>query len=100
MKFYRYEELRIDKMRIYERNFTSVKETPCGHWISDDDFPSSKRWVCKTGRKRFAYPTKKEALESLKARKLRQISILEYQLKYAKDALQIACSMNELEVPK
>jgi hypothetical protein len=49
-----------------------------------------KRWVSKTSRKRFAYPTLKEALHNFRARKNRQISILTHRLERAKTALNIA----------
>ncbi|MBT6356489.1 MAG: hypothetical protein HOJ58_00105 [Chloroflexi bacterium] len=41
----------------------------------------NKRWVFKTSRNRFAYPTDIEALEELVQRKLTQIACINGQLK-------------------
>ena len=68
--------------------FRMLRETECGYWIISDHFKRyekpwpdgivrmaerSKRWISKTSRKRFAYPTKEEALNNFKKRKERQI---------------------------
>ena len=92
-KFYRYEDIQYDHyVSVNEYHYYLIKETPCGYWISyyrkghpfalDD-----KKWVSKTARKRFAYPTRMEAQISFKARKNAQIRILSTQLKRAKNAL-------------
>jgi hypothetical protein len=105
MKFYRYEDVQYtDGPRIHELVLYLVRETPCGYWISprrhyneaDEDkwffyYGDRKRWVSKTTRKRYAYPTKAEAMANFKARKRRQIDILEYRLNRAKKALQSVC---------
>ncbi len=49
-------------------------------------FFENKYWVSKTSRKRFAYPTQMEAIESFIARKQRQIKILTKQCIKAKNA--------------
>jgi hypothetical protein len=95
MEFYRYEDIVYADIgvRINERKFKLLKETPCGYWILPDwgyNYPESeefKRWVSKVSKKRFAYPTKEEALVSYMARKKRQIEILKSQLKRAEIAL-------------
>lgn len=94
MKFYRYEEYLVypGQLRISLKIFYLIKETPCGYWIGKSNneftqFHERKRWVSKTSRKRFAYPTKQEAAESFKARKKRQIQILGAQLDVARRAL-------------
>jgi len=82
---------------VFELVFYLVKETPKGYWISSyrnydknvhltflGDYP---RWVSKTSRKRYAYPTREEALEGFKARKRRQIAILKNRLEQAQAAL-------------
>ena len=78
-------------VRIRCDSYNVIKRTPRGYWIGNrigsifrDD---KKRWVSSSSRKRFAYPTKKEALVSLIARKRLQIRILKYQLNGAEDAL-------------
>jgi len=102
-EFYRYEDVQYeDGPHICERVFYLVRETPSGYWISpwrhyneveEGEFFSMynrKRWVSKTSRKRFAYPTRKDAMISFKARKCRQVEILTYQLSRAKLALDMA----------
>jgi len=98
--FYRYDSYPVyeSRVRVYESQFKLLKETPCGYWIVDRYYRdelvhwtgSVKKWVSKTSRKRFAYPTKEEAMTSFKARKNRQISILKYQIKNAEQALAYA----------
>ena len=105
MKFYRYEDVQYeDGPRIHLHTLYLVRETPCGYWISANRhyqeadegkwfmaFTDRKRWVSKTSIKRYAYPTEQEAMANFKARKRRQIDILEYRLMRAKKALQRAC---------
>ena len=67
--------------------FHILKETPKGYWI--DDPYRAKRFVLKEGKKRYAYPTKKLALESLNARTKRRKSILTTQLKVCDTGLKI-----------
>lgn len=81
-----------------------LRETPCGWWIAKEflnivyrgDVPKEcQRWVSKTGRKRFAYPTKTEAWESYMARKQWRVWHLERQLRTAEDDLQNALTAQE-----
>lgn len=95
MNMYRYEDMSTEHgVKLWEWVFTVIKETPCGYWITgyDNSFGVNyrSRWVSKTSRKRFAYPTRKEALVGLKARKIRQIEILSGHLEQAQQALDIA----------
>ena len=71
---------------LYCKEYRIIKETPRGHWV-EIGF-SSKRFVLKDARKRFACSTKEEALESFRARKRRQIGILRHQLRLAEAALK------------
>jgi hypothetical protein len=81
MKFYRYEDdYHINGCQIELREFILLRETPCGYWIVPyyiEHYPDMiekwKKWIPKSSKKRFAYPTKEEALVSLRARKERQI---------------------------
>ena len=101
--FYRYEEVRYSRgvdqydnplpgcnLKVHLREYKIISITPKGVWIqlwglwSDE-----KKFILLSARKRFACPTKKEAVESFKARKNRQIQILNGQLKQAKEALSI-----------
>jgi hypothetical protein len=45
------------------------------------------KWVSKTGKKRYAYPTKKEALESRIAINKRRIKFLKIDLEITKQVL-------------
>jgi len=69
-----------------------VKETPKGYWIREDLYfvTFEKRWVSKTARKRLAYPTKEEALQSFIRRKINQIRYCKRELYFAEGALKIA----------
>jgi len=93
MIFYRYDQIEYeDGPALRESTFSLIKETPCGWWIFQA-YPFNnpkKRWVSKTARKRFAYPTRKEALVNFIARKRRQISMLNYQLDRAGQAQELA----------
>lgn len=91
MKFYRYEEIQYSRIgiKVLEREFEFLSETPCGYWIKLFEMFDDKKWVSKTAKKRFAYPTREEALSSFIARKTRQVDILEGQLASAKMALML-----------
>jgi hypothetical protein len=47
---------------IYLKVLDVVKETPCGFWVHDG------RWISKTARKRYAYPTIDEARHAFRCR--------------------------------
>lgn len=78
--------------------FDLVKETPKGYWIIPEDTLYfmitdkliSKKWVSKIGRKRYAYPTKKEALISYKARSNIYLDILKQRIYNVKRGLECA----------
>lgn len=98
-KLYRYEEFDHGEgygpnVRVRLSAFNVIKRTPKGCWISIP-FGWKPRWVSLEAKKRFAYPTKEEALKSFIARKRRQVSILSYQKERAEIALQIGKSMLE-----
>jgi hypothetical protein len=73
------------EIRVFR--YPIVKVTRKGAWL--DVGLSKNRFVLRDGNKRFACPTRQEALQSFVARKLRQISILRAQLSGAEDALRI-----------
>lgn len=65
--------------------FDLFKETPKGYWIgygnvAPGNLRSDARWVSKTSKKRYAYPTEKEALNYFIKKSERQISILKRQI--------------------
>jgi hypothetical protein len=65
-----------------------VRATPCGVWVQ---IPHTARlkFVNTKARKQFACATVKAARLSFYARKKRQVAILKYQLKRAKQALAV-----------
>jgi len=96
--WYRYEDTRhahIDEydnvvgtyVKLYLRSYRVSKVTPKGVWLSYIFVGGVCRFVLLDARKRFAHPTKEQALESFKARKAKQIRILEKQLEHVRSAV-------------
>ena len=73
--FYRY-EYQYDSLQLKE--YDLIRETPKGYWISacTSWIDKSEKWIPKSSKKRFAYPTVKEALNNYIIRSNRRISIL------------------------
>lgn len=69
------------------RAYPILRRTPKGAWINDDRYAQEK-FVRREGNKRFACPTKEEAVESLTARYARRRRILTSQLTDTKIALK------------
>jgi len=99
MIFYRYHENEIHGrgIEIDLHEYVMLRETPQGYWIISKhyaNYPKSvnsyleklKKWISKTSRKKYAYLTKKQALENFIARKRRQIDHSLYFLNRAKIA--------------
>jgi hypothetical protein len=110
MTYYRYEDgINYDEeTEIRLLDFEVIKETPCGKWIrfperdrylySPIKYIQGKKFILEKGWdhftcKRFAWPTKEEALVSYITRKEKQIAILENQLENAKEFLAKAKEM-------
>lgn len=75
------EEYRLDRV------------TPKGYWIKALRWSSNgkqKVWISKTGKKRHAYPTRKEALESFLIRARHRKNHLTAQLRQVNDAVAYA----------
>lgn len=101
MEFYRYEAEQyavidhngdftspsICSPHLALRTFPLIKETPKGYWVGRDWL---KKWVSKTATKRYAYPTKEEALNNFIKRTERRVSILKAQLEWSEKALSAA----------
>lgn len=51
--------------------YNIIKETEKGFWIHVPG--DNRKWVSKTAKKRFAYPTKEEAIIAFKHRKLSHV---------------------------
>lgn len=96
---YRYKELLVmgipDRpgVTIFEETFMVKRETRCFYVINrmglSPDMDKEK-YVSKTARARFAYPSKQEAMQSFVMRKHWQIKHLERQMEMAKKALVLA----------
>ena len=75
-ELYRYElYLHEDGVDLQLHRFKTIKETPCGYWYVEHNLPGCylldkryRRWTSKTAVRRRCYPSKQEALESLKHR--------------------------------
>lgn len=76
------------------------KETPKGYWIGHglncpDNLRSDSRWVSKTARKRYAYPTKEEALNNFIKRTEKRVKILKWDAWKCEIALKLANKTQE-----
>jgi len=96
MKFYRYaDEQNSAGVQVTVEEYELIRETRKGYWIvskyvaaySKDVQNKYKRWVSKTTRKRYAYPSRLEAINNYIRRKERQIVLCNASIKRAKDAL-------------
>jgi hypothetical protein len=116
MTFYRYENENrstyVESPSGSERFYSTVhlslkeynlhKETPKGYWIGYGEMLEGKlrgrsRWVSKTSKKRFAYPTKELALESFVYRKKYQLDILKRQVADLEYVLELAKKENKTQ---
>lgn len=96
LTFYRYEAIQyasLDTFGEYEtpklpnpslvlHTYKALKETPKGYWINYGILNKNTdrgKWVSKTAKKRFAYPTKEDALNNFITRTKKRIKILKYQ---------------------
>ncbi len=90
----------IPNPKIELTKFNLFKETKKGYWIGHGNFwderslKSQAKWVSKTSKKRFAYPTKKEALDNFIKRNEKRIKILKRQLWACEIAVSNAKSMS------
>lgn len=114
MKFYRYEAVSYASLdhdgeyvrpsypnvKIVLTEFSLHKETPKGYRIGYgtlDSFHGDSRWVSKTAKKRYAYPTKEEAMTNYIKRTERRVSILKAQLLRVEIGLGQAKAMQKTE---
>jgi hypothetical protein len=75
-----------------------IRHTPKGVWLCQP-YCMGKKFVLKDARKRFAYPTKREALISYIARQKRRLLILKGQIEDSEMGLRVADRML-LEMPE
>ena len=86
---YRYEAVHgCHTSQIVCNAFPILKLTPKGFWIRD--LINSPRWVSASTVKRYAYPTKEEALEAYKYRKKAYVRHCRARLEKATLELELA----------
>jgi len=81
--------------------YEMVRETPKGYWISPKGFNSYKnfhKWISKTSRRRYAYPTQEEALNNFILRTSKRVEILAWELDCCKIAVDMAKSISAKEI--
>lgn len=89
--WFRYEETYCPDMRemkVHEMHCEVLNTTAFG--VQLRDIRGRRRFVLRASHKRYACPTRAEAMASYKARKTRQVAILSAQLRRAKRALNMA----------
>lgn len=81
-------------VRMEYEEYRLVKETEKGFWIKvGEDWDSKEpitKWVSKTSKKRFAYPTKKEAVYSFQRRNQRRLDIVKFQVEESEKCIEMA----------
>lgn len=115
MTFYRYEAVqyaehdidgelvspRFPNPTIELRKYDMIKQTAKGYWIGDKSFPLlARKWVSTTSKKKFAYPTKDEALLNFIKRTEKRITILEHQIEFSKAILGLLNNFKPLNNTK
>jgi hypothetical protein len=75
----------ITTYKIVLKEFQIIKVTPKGYWIRQNFY--FKKWVSNDCTRRFAYPTKNEALFHFKKRKEKQLKILTSQVEMVQQLL-------------
>jgi hypothetical protein len=105
MNFYRYETVEYASIgwdgeytrskypnpKLELRTFDLISETLKGYWIGYSGLrPLKFKWISKTSKKRYAYPTKEEALNGYISRTKRRLDILNYQLSSCKIGIDLA----------
>jgi hypothetical protein len=85
----------IPNSTLVLEEYNLYKETPKGYWIHRGMWGVHKirsdcKWIPKDSKRRFAYPTKKEALNSFIIRQKYKIKILSYQVENSKSGILLA----------
>jgi len=93
MYLYRYSRFWYDenRVRVHLDQYLVLRETPEGYWFSIDSY--HKKWTSKNTLRRYAYPTKKEALTSFIARQKRSIALCNRNIYAAKKAMEEATNI-------
>jgi len=77
------------------RTYDLISETPKGYWIGylnlfGNRMGDWQKWTSKTSKKRFAYPTKEEAMTNFILRTEKRLKILDWQLRVCKISINLA----------
>ena len=75
------------------KKYILKRETLAGYWIGYESFDEPFKWISKTSKKRFAYPTKQEALTNYIKRTTRRKMILNHQINGCDEGLSFAKSI-------
>lgn len=110
MVFYRYElqttigfEDFFSTSILVLHEYSLVKETEKGYWIcygSPRFLHSTRKWIPKISKKRFAYPTKEEALNNYIVRTTKRIGYLESNLNRARLGLSYSKKEKQILINK
>lgn len=98
--WYRYDYISLNDGRVdlWLRTFPVVRRTPKGVWVKPEYEP--KKFILTNAHKRYACPTKDEALESFIKRKEKQLRLLSAQVKNIESALALAKTGKHPETTK
>ena len=77
------------------QKFGVTRHTPKGVWIDYHGNPRDEKFILTAANKRFACPTKEEALKSFLARKKRQLSILTNQADHVREIIIAIQELNQ-----
>lgn len=84
--YYRVDDTRMgDRTVVALREYPVIRGTRCG--VVLELYAGRTTWVKRGGKKRWAYPTREQAIESFRARKKRLIEICRYRIEEAEAAL-------------
>lgn len=86
------------QIKVECRTFKVVRHTPKGVWLAAHIGPwtsREERFVLNGARKKYAHPTKAEAIESFLARKQAQLRIYTARADRARQASAMAKAMHE-----
>ena len=93
--------------------YVGMKHTPCGVWVvplwcgayisCENDYTKSfikrnKKFILNNSRKKFAWPTVEQAVESYARRKKRQQEILRYKLEETEWYVKVAESLTKKNI--
>jgi len=79
---------RTSRAKLYLTTLFVTAETPKGVWVGYSH-GSKDYWVSNTAKKRFAHPTKEEALENYRHRKKAYVRHSENRLRRAREDLEL-----------